>query len=399
MAWRLGGSVIKGEIDNRKRGHVSGRLWLFGRDEPIELSLDGDCYRDIAGSRLTFVNPKPEAGDHINLAAIQEGTVGDMTASKRVRVLDVSTEQAMAMREAGERIPERLSNSLYLEWYSTRNGRVVIESSDFAIDISEPEWRMSDEEEMLQAQTSHEAAEEWVERLAAAEGVFESEGDPFIPAPDGPMDEFAWERSLRESDALTDRFAELFEQYLDHPDRDRIIAKEMGWTWLEAAVEAQECGELVMDPEDFEDLDPVEPDPMREGRDWIRTEDGRITHPLSLRAYELGQRIWTYCDDENGENEDCDPDLQEMMFQTQCLSAKLSGALDGLAYGEDAEAGFIVACLKRTLKYVNAVLGASDKVHVRKLMPPDIHTTFRNELFSIREQILTLMRHYRMKPW
>ncbi len=398
MAWRLGKSVIKGEIDNRKQGRVTGRLWLVEREEPIELSLDGDCYRDIAGSRIRFVNPHPESGDHTNLFAIQEGTAGDMTASRRVRVLDVSVEQARAMREAGERIPERLSNSLYLEWYSTRNGRVVIESSEFRIDISEPEWRMGEEEEMLQAQASHEAAEEWVERLAAAEGVFDDEGDPFIAAPEGPMDEFAWEQSLRESDALTDRFAELFEKYLDHPDRDRIIAKEMGWTWLEEAVEAQERGELVMDPDEFEDLEPIEPDPLREGRDWVRTKDGRVAHPLSLRAYDLGQRIWTLCEELSGDGES-DADLQEMVFQTQCLSAKLSGALDGLAYGDEAESGFIVACLKRTLKYVNAVLGAAEKVALKKIMSVKSLAEFRQELFAIRQEILSLMSHFRAKPW
>ncbi len=399
MAWRLGASVIKGEIDNRKQGRVTGRLWLVGRDEPIELALDGDCYRDIAGSRVTFVNPNPLAGDHTNLETIQEGTAGDMTASKRVRVLDVPVEKARAMREAGEHIPERLSNCLYLEWYSNTNGRVVIESSGFKLDISEPAWRMTEEEEMMQAQTSHEAAEEWVERLAAAEGVFDEDGDPFVPAPAGPMDEFAWEQSLRESDALTDKFAELFEKYLDHPDRDRIIAREMGWNWLEEAVEAQERGELVMDPDDFEDFDPMEPDPLREDRDWVRAEDGRVTHPLALRAYEFGQRIWTYCDERSMNETDCDSDLQEMMFQTQCLSSKLSGALDGVAYGDDVESGFIVACLKRTLRYVNAVLGAAEKVAEKEAMPANLLASFRHEFFAIRQEILGLMRHYRAKPW
>jgi len=27
------------------------------------------------------------------------------------------------------------------------------------------------------------------------------------------------------------------EKYLDHPDRDRIIAHEMGWTWIEDALD------------------------------------------------------------------------------------------------------------------------------------------------------------------
>jgi hypothetical protein len=35
MAWRIHDSVIRGEIDNREKGIVRGRLWLDGLAEPI----------------------------------------------------------------------------------------------------------------------------------------------------------------------------------------------------------------------------------------------------------------------------------------------------------------------------------------------------------------------------
>jgi hypothetical protein len=35
MAWRIEQSVVRGEIDNRVRGRVTGRLWLAGRPEPV----------------------------------------------------------------------------------------------------------------------------------------------------------------------------------------------------------------------------------------------------------------------------------------------------------------------------------------------------------------------------
>lgn len=49
MAWRLRESVVKGEIDNRDRGHVRGSIWLVGRQKPIALDLSGNCLRDLAG--------------------------------------------------------------------------------------------------------------------------------------------------------------------------------------------------------------------------------------------------------------------------------------------------------------------------------------------------------------
>lgn len=45
-------------------------------------------------------------------------------------------------------------------------------------------------------------------------------------------DEFQWEEFMKEADKRTEKYSRLFEKYLDHPDRDNIIAKEMGWDHL-----------------------------------------------------------------------------------------------------------------------------------------------------------------------
>jgi len=63
MAWRLDQAVVKGEIDNRTKGIVTGRIWLFGIERPIELKLEGNCWRDMAGHLLTFENPNPVKPD------------------------------------------------------------------------------------------------------------------------------------------------------------------------------------------------------------------------------------------------------------------------------------------------------------------------------------------------
>src|SRR6202171_4007476 len=45
-------------------------------------------------------------------------------------------------------------------------------------------------------------------------------------------DEYEWERFLQQQDHKTEKYMELIEKYLDHPQRDQIIAREMGWTQL-----------------------------------------------------------------------------------------------------------------------------------------------------------------------
>jgi hypothetical protein len=46
---------------------------------------------------------------------------------------------------------------------------------------------------------------------------------------DRPMTEAEWEQMFRESDARAARYSDLLETLIDHPDRDAIIEKEMGW--------------------------------------------------------------------------------------------------------------------------------------------------------------------------
>src|SRR5437667_3768169 len=45
-------------------------------------------------------------------------------------------------------------------------------------------------------------------------------------------DEYDWERFLQEQDQKTEKYMQLVETYLDDPQRDEIIAREMGWTQL-----------------------------------------------------------------------------------------------------------------------------------------------------------------------
>ena len=152
MAWRLNQSVIRGEIDNRVRDRISGRLWVVGREFPIELTLSGNALRDIAGCLLTFENPNPRPKEDTTMSPIQMGTSGDMTASRKVRILDIPLNEAIAKIERREPIPEHIGNSVYLEWYSRANGRVVIESADYTVSISPHTWRMTPEEEADQQQ-------------------------------------------------------------------------------------------------------------------------------------------------------------------------------------------------------------------------------------------------------
>jgi hypothetical protein len=390
MAWRIDSSVVRGEIDNRKRGHVRGKIWLVGREEPVMLELKGNCWRDLAGCIIRFQNPAFKPSDTGRLMTEQRGIAGDITASRKVRVYDVPLEEALVMIKQRETPPEHMANSLYIEWFSQANGRVVIESTVYAVDISTPSWRMSDAEERAQDARAKAAMRDFLQRVG--ESVPVEPGDD--ETNDAPEDEFEWEKFLKESDARTEKYGELLERYGDNPDAERLIAREMGWSWVEDALDAEARGALPAgEPVEVE---PLVPEPHTEGINWTRDEDGRVHHPLCKRTFDTSVELWNYCKERGLLGENADIDLMEMVSQYQATSAKLAGALNTLAYGEDRrEGGFIVALLKRALVFLNRSIEATQKIATKNLLDANRINTFRKEQFQVREEILQLMDRFR----
>src|ERR1035437_1362939 len=276
MAFRIHDSVVRGEIDNRVKGIVRGKIWVEGRAEPVVLEFEGNAWPDLAGCLLTFTNPqKPAAHQHLDsLEPLQRGSIGDLTASRKVRVFDVPLEEAMAMYRRKEKPPEHMANCLYLEWYSVANGRVVIESADYELRISAPEWRMTPEEDEQRASQAAACLEGFMKQLTeTVEQQQRGQKDP-----EEPWDEHDYEKFLKESDARTDKYMELLDKYGDSDEAEEKIAREMGWqrelTEEEAELEQQRIEEMnAPGKEALEEPEP-EPDPHREGIDWIRTEEG-----------------------------------------------------------------------------------------------------------------------------
>lgn len=424
MAVRLNESVVRGEIDNREKGRVIGHIWVVGRVEPIELDLKGNAWPDLAGSLLTFTNPAPHPGDDtVNLRILQMGTTGDITASKKVRVFQVPVDEAFAMQKRGEQPPERLANSVHIEWFSTTNGRVVIESAAYQTAISEPTWRMTREEAERLPEANSRAMVDFMRDCGQSLVDEEDDGIELDEFETGErMNEYQWEKFMQESDRRTDRYSELFDKYASDPDRDLIVAREMGWKWLVEALEqekAEKAGiadvDRPMSPAD-EDEDDValeamdldldeekaepQPDPYTEGSNWVRDDHGHPRHPLVLRTRKTTMDMWRYCKDAgllDTEGRPGDDDIQDMIFQAQSTGAKMSGALHGLPYGNDDDPGFIIANLKRALARLHEALSLVEVVRSKGRIDEHRLTVFQQDLLDIRHATLLLMEEYRRR--
>jgi len=397
MAWRIHDSVIRGEIDNRVKGHVRGQLWLEGLSEPVKLELTGNACADLAGCRLTFRNkekpiPMPTDG---TFHPVQKGQIGDLTASRKARVFTVPNAEAFAMMDRGEKPPERIANVLYLERYSDGNGRVVIESTEFELKISEPEWRLSAAEEQQRGQ---EAEKGWAKFCTQLNDAIEQQRCR-QKDPEAEWDEHDYERFLKESDARNEKYRELMEKHGDSDEAEEKIAQEMGWARELTPEEAERRQQWIEEmnaaaQEALEEPEP-EPDPATEGRDWIRTADGDIAHPLQHRCFESSMKFWHACD-ELGLKECEDDDLNASIFEFQTTGVKLAGALGGIARdGGVLDGAFTVARLKRALDHLHKAQAGLEAVAPKKLLPEKLVTETRQELFEIREGILRLMDEYR----
>ncbi|MCX6868298.1 MAG: hypothetical protein NTV46_19245 [Verrucomicrobia bacterium] len=401
MAWRIDEAVTRGEIDNTVEGRTTGRIWLAGRDEPLILTLVGDCWRDLAGTRLWFENPVPAVmPDTAALAGDQTGIVGDMTASRKNKVPTVSDEELHRLCQCQAEIPHEWRNTLYLEWFSEINGRVVISSSAYAMKISDYAWAMDEDAEEAQKLANLNTMRDFMARLIRRSESPSSETDT-----DGELDEFAWEERLKESDRLTDAYQEVIEKYMEDVDSERKEAFVMGWDGLlDALAQRDEAANDDFSPEtltygqrvdvSFEDNDEdeyLDPDEaFLDEEDDDDDEDAEDDHPLQMQAQELAMRAMDVV------QQDAGPGTPAYQFITSLLqvSGKLAGALNGRISGYQPETGFVLAILKRCLHSLNEAVGSCQKLMAEENDPDQLAALahLRSSVFAIRDDIVELRR-------
>lgn len=401
MAWRIEQAVIRGEIDNTVEGLTTGRIWLAGCDAPLELSLEGDCWRDLAGTRLRFENPHPgPCAETTGLAVNQTGVVGDMTASRKCRVPLVDGDELSQLHEAQKPIPCEWRNTLYLEWFSEFNGRVVIESADFLLTISSHDWQLDEDAEQAQKLANLNAMRDFMALV-----IQRREDDPPGAEPAGEMDEFAWEERLKESDRLTDAYQEVLEKYLDDEDSERKEAFVMGWDGLLDALAERDEAAMNDDLPEFGDdgleahgrpgFPPEFEDGEGDGEDGCdgggMPFDEEDSHPLQVRARDLALQAMELVESEEGPGSPS----YELVSNLLQVSGKLAGALNGQGEGYHPETGFVLAVLKRCLNWLNESLRACQELHESDTDPQHraglrkLHDT----IFQLRDGIIELRRN------
>jgi len=378
MAWRIAEAVLRGEIDNRARGRVTGRIWLAGREEPVELDLAGDARRDLAGRRLEFVNPAPKARDLAGFAARQTGTVGDISASRKVKVPDIPLDQIGEYYAAGKKWTWHWGNSLYLEWFSGANGRVVIESAGYRLTISpDIAWDMTPAEEEAQRQANAEAMGGFMQQLGeavAAEAGADAETLPDEKSDEWkasrPQTEAEAEKMLADSDRLADRIQARMEREGPEADYEKILEEEI-------ERRARERGDPPPTPEQearraewIEEMNRAAEEALNNPDPELEAELA-IVHPVAAKASdhtvqvmrETRKRGWVP-DDAGREHP-----VVELVASTMAAGAKFAGALNGETWPPPVDdCAHKIVRLKRARGHLDDALLAAESCREQRLV-------------------------------
>jgi len=204
--------------------------------------------------------------------------------------------------------------------------------------------------------------------------------------PEKVWDEYDWERFLQQQDRKTEKYMELLERYIDDPNRDQIIAREMGWHHL-----LDDDGEQWAENVDSlfeEEAEAIADEEQERSRP---AEESFEVHPLYQASFAL--TVWI--DDQLLEELPGAQNLPaavKLSTQASIASAKLAAALSD---DDVDEIGMTIAYLKRALKAIMLALEGAVQLRKDGKIENDRFGPLSQRLFRIRDGIIQLMGEYR----
>ncbi|CAN5580186.1 hypothetical protein BH18VER2_BH18VER2_11540 [soil metagenome] len=206
---------------------------------------------------------------------------------------------------------------------------------------------------------------------------------------DRAWDEYEWERFLQQQDQKTEKYMELLEKYIDDPQRDEIVAREMGWCHQpEGSGEEwndEHDPELAFDEDDDEAEEEISASQLIDD-----CAESFEQHVLYRAAFSL--TIWIDRLFESAPGLQNDPAAVKLATHTALASAKLAAALSD---EEAEELGMTIAYLKRSLKAITVAMDAAAQLIAEKSLSRTQHAALQQRLFQVRDGIILLMGEFR----
>src|SRR5260370_33700017 len=203
----------------------------------------------------------------------------------------------------------------------------------------------------------------------------------FEREPERAWDEYDWEHFLQQQDQKTEKYMEVLEKYLDDPQRDEIIAREMGWSQLLDGKDWSAEVDALLN-EDWRSNN-EEPSPYEDQKPAESFED----HSLYRAAF--GLTVWIdKLFDQNASLQN-EPAAIKLATHAALASAKLAAALSD---DDVDELGMTIAYLKRALKAITVSLDSAAKLLSEKLIAARQYAVLQQRLFQVPDGLITLLR-------
>lgn len=192
--------------------------------------------------------------------------------------------------------------------------------------------------------------------------------------------EYQWEEFFRESDKRTDRYLRLLQKYMDHPERDKIVAEKMGWPQMpDGNSDNTELPTDELSAIDFE-----------EGEEWKRRTgyepaefDNVENLPLYKKAFEFAIDAISMV---NTHLTECkDTSIQSFCRSVTIPSTKIAGGF-GLGFEIECLGGNIANC-KRGLNAANKMLDALYEIGDKKLIEHNLYLEFHERAKEVRDEL------------
>jgi len=218
---------------------------------------------------------------------------------------------------------------------------------------------------------------------------FENEDDDEI------WDEYRWERFKQQSDMRSEKYRQLLEKYMDHPDRDKIIAKEMGWDDLLEDLEAYERGEI---PDYEEDIDDIMDEDIDEGDEWKKTTGYESDDSDSVKNLPVYQKAYQYSLDAHKLVKKIGEHRREKVISDFIGAAIIPAAKIAGGYAMGFEMQFLggnIANCKRGLAAANRTLNALDIMLEEGIIDQNVYDDYYNRGKEVRDDLAAYIEDLR----
>ncbi|MEY3896206.1 MAG: hypothetical protein RLZZ214_1726, partial [Verrucomicrobiota bacterium] len=297
-------------------------------------------------------------------------------------------------------------NSIYLEWFSTTNGRVVIEAAHYQLELdAEPAWILTGEEETAQQSTSAEAMAEFMERIGAAVNAAAMKDDDDRPQ---SLEEARADAEDEKMQLLLDRVTARLERgEPDVMDFDQVYAEERARLMRERGEKDPELTPEEADERQqwIEEMKAIAQEALvdLEAEKWKggnQFEEER--HPLVEACRDLAIRLYHDVRNAGWVAEDAQDEhpLREIVHSVSSASAKLAGALCMATRHDEwpperSIAGNVIVRLKKARGYLRDALSGLDSAEEEALAVPKWRHQTRMNVIDVLAQTEELIREAR----